>query len=233
MARRKKKPGWLLRGIALVLLIAAGAAAYLWWEVQHWTPDSSAYPDQGAYVSAEDGPVNFKTLKAIGAEFVYLQASEGSDGLDPKFAGNFAAARAAGINIGAVHRFDPCILADGQTAKFVTVVPRTADMLPPAIALIGTADHCPKSVSDAAVESELMTLINQIENHSGNPVILKVDPEFEAAYGISAKLERNLWVSRTRFAPTYTPRPWLLWSANEYLQSEAGEEPLEWVVVQP
>lgn len=233
MGRKARKPGWLLRGVALIIVAGAVAAGYLWWDVRHWTPEESAYPDQGALVSATNGLVNFNTLAAIGANFVYVQASTGADKTDPRFARNFAAARTAGLNVGAVHRFDPCILADRQTASFVTVVPRTAEMLPPVIALSGTAGHCAKPVSDAAVESELMTLINQIENHSGKPAILKVDPDFEAAYAISAKLERNLWVTRTRFAPTYTQRPWLLWSANTYLQSEAADEPLEWVVVQP
>ena len=115
----------------------------------------------------------------------------------------------------------------------MTMVPRTQKMLPPAIALGRTADACEERVSDAAVESELMTFINQVEKHTGKPVILKVKPQFEAAYAISGKLERQLWVNRTRFEPTYAQRPWLLWSANEHLLTEASEEPLEWVVVRP
>jgi lysozyme len=112
-------------------------------------------------------------------------------------------------------------------------VPRSTELLPPAIALAGTAENCPTPVSEAAVESELMTFINQVERHSGKPVVLKVYPEFEAAYGVSAKLERQLWVVRTRFEPGYTLRPWMLWSANEGLMTEAAGEPLEWVVVRP
>ncbi len=230
---RKRKPNWVLRLVSLLILVGAGVAAWFWWEVQRWTPEESAYPDQGALIAQHHGLVNFNTLSAIGADFVYLEASIGTDGLDSRFARNFAAAGEAGLDVGAVHLFDPCKLADGQTANFVTVVPRSGDLLPPVISLGRTAENCPKKVSDAAVESELMTLINQIENHSGKPVILKIKPQFEAAYGISARLERNLWVNRTRFAPDYAKRPWLLWSANEQLQSEAADEPIEWVVVQP
>ena len=233
MARRKTKPNWLLRALSLLILILAGVAAWFWWDLQHWTPDEATYPDQGALLNDASGAVDFDTLAALGADFVYLEASKGVDGLDAGFARHFAAARKAGMDVGAVHLFDPCTLADGQTANFVTVVPRTPDMLPPVISLTDTASHCPKRVSDAAVESELMTLINQIENHAGKPAILKVGRGFEATYTISGKLERNLWVSRTRFAPTYTRRPWLLWSANAHLQTEAAQEPVEWVVVQP
>ncbi|MGB3738563.1 MAG: glycoside hydrolase family 25 protein [Pontixanthobacter sp.] len=233
MGRGRRKPNWLLRLAAALTLIGIGVGAWFWWDLQHWTPDEAEYPDQGALVSAANGAVAFETLKALGADFAYLAASDGAGDSDAAFARNFAAARRAGVDVGAVHRFDPCILADRQTANFVTIVPRTEAMLPPVIALDRTAEECPNRVSDAAVESELTTLINQIENHSGKPAILKVDRAFEAAYGISARLDRNLWVTRTRFAPTYTRRPWLLWSANLHVQTQAADTPLEWVVVQP
>ena len=233
MARKKKRFAWIWRIFALIVLAGAGAAGWFWWEVQHWTPSEDVYPDQGVLIAATDGTVNFSTVAALGAGFAYLEASIGEDGLDPSFATNFETARAAGLDVGAVHLFDPCVLADGQSANFVTVVPRSLDLLPPVIALGRTAENCAKRVSDAAIESELTTLINQIENHTGKPVILKIKPQFEAAYGMSARLERNLWVSRTRFAPTYARRPWLLWSANEHLRSAASDEPIEWVVVRP
>ncbi|MXO91713.1 glycoside hydrolase family 25 protein [Pontixanthobacter aquaemixtae] len=233
MARRRKSAGWGIRIAGFLLLAGLAAGAWFWWDLQKWTPSEDAYPDQGVLIGQGNGAVNFNTLAALGANFVYLESSIGNHGLDQRFAKNFAAAKEAGLEVGAVHHFDPCALADGQSANFFTIVPRERGLMPPVIALAETAENCEKRVSDAAVESELMTLINQIENHTGKPAILKVDPAFEAAYEISARLERNLWVTRTRFAPTYARRPWLLWSANEALRSEASEQPVEWVVVQP
>ena len=96
MGRRKQKTGWGLRAAALALLILLAGAAYLWWSLQHWTPEESAFPDQGALISASDGLVNFNTLAAIGASFAYLEASDGAGRLDPRFARNFSAAREAG-----------------------------------------------------------------------------------------------------------------------------------------
>ncbi|MDN3646569.1 glycoside hydrolase family 25 protein [Pontixanthobacter aestiaquae] len=234
MARRKSPARkWAWRIFGMLVLAALAVGAWFWWENQHWTPHEAAYPDQGVLIAQDNGLVNFRTLAALGANFAYLESSIGNDGQDSRFAGNFANAREAGLEVGAVHLFDPCVLADGQSANFVTMVPREDGLMPPVIALDRTAENCEKRVSDAAVESELMTLINQIENHTGKPAILKVTPQFEEAYAISARLERNLWANRTRFAPTYTTRPWLLWSANEQLRSEAADEPIEWVVVQP
>lgn len=216
-----------------VLLMALIGGAWGWWSLRHWTPEAADYPDQGAEVSAADGAVHFGTLRALGARFVYLDASDGARSADPSFDANLAAARKAGLKVGAVHRFDPCAMADGQSANFVVHVPRGRDLLPPAIALDRTADDCPSPVGEAMVESELMTLINQIEAHSGRPAILQVSKEFEERYGLASRIERNLWVVGTWRRPTYAGRPWLMWTANEALMTDASDNPLRWVVVRP
>ena len=46
-----------------------------------------------------------------------------------------AAARKAGLQVGAVHVYNPCEPADAQAANFVTTVPRDAKLLPPAVQL--------------------------------------------------------------------------------------------------
>lgn len=231
MAGRKRGIGWRARALGAMLLAALLPGGWGWWRLQHWAPDPREFPDQGAQVSAADGPVRFGTLRALGARFVYLDASDGARRKDPRFAANLAAAREAGLRVGAVHRFDPCAMADGQSANFVVLVPRGRDLLPPAIALDRTADECAEPVGEAAVESELMTLINQIESHSGRPVILQVSEGFEDRYGLASRIERNLWVVGTWRRPTYAGRPWLMWTANEALMSDAADEPLRWVVV--
>ena len=234
--RSRKKAGagrWLVRLLAAILLAGLLGYGWLWWEQRGFRPDEERYPDQGALVGAEDEEVAFNTLRGLGAGFVYLEASEGADDKDERFPDNFAEARAARLQIGAVHRFDPCVAADGQSANFVTVVPRDAELLPPAIMLDRTAEDCPERVTRSAIQSELMTLINQVEAHAGKPAILAPSEEFEDAYGIAARIERNIWLTRSRFEPTYGGRPWLLWTANEGFQTEAAERPLRWVAVRP
>ena len=238
MARRKRTRA--RRGLsgatkaALVLLLVLGVgAAYGFYERRDWQPDEAAWPDQGALVGAADGPVAFDTLAGLGAKFVYLEASDGADGSDIAFAQNFARAKAAGLEVGAAHRFDLCDVADGQSANFVTIVPRDPSLLPPAILLEGTAADCPSRVSDAAVQSELMTLVNQIEAHAGKAVILAPDEPFEEAYGISRRIDRQLWLTSSWFEPDYAARPWLMWTANRWHKTEAADQPLRWVVVRP
>src|SRR5690606_1801179 len=146
-------------------------------------------------------------------------------GRDSAFAGNLRRVAESGLTFGAVHAYDPCVPAERQAANFVTIVPRDASLLPPAIALERLAEDCSDPVSEAAVESELTTFLNQVEGHVGKPAVLKLSPAFEERYRIAARLERNLWLERDLLQPDYGGRPWALGTANSSLRPEAGGRP--------
>jgi len=230
---RKRAVSWRTRIAALVLLVALGAGGWLWWRAQHWTPPRAEFPSQGALIGARDGAADFKALHAIGAQFAYLEASEGGGGRDLRFAANLQRVRGSGLSFGAVHAYDPCVPAERQAANFVTIVPRDETLLPPAISLDKLADECANPVSEAALESELTTFLNQVEGHVGQPAVLKLSPEFEERYAIAGRIERNLWLTRNWRQPDYAGRPWTLWTANDALRTEAGDAPVRWVVLQP
>jgi len=232
MARRRSSRT-LVRVLAALLLAGMIGGGWLWWHLRHWQPERTTYPVQGVEIGVEEGAIDWRAVKAIGADFVYLDASASAFARDPAFSGNLRDARAAGLQAGAVHRFDPCQPAERQAANFVTVVPRDATMLPPAVELSMLADNCPMRISEAKVESELMTFINEVETHTGKAVLLKLSPGFEKKYHIARALGRNLWLEQDRFEPDYAGRPWTLWTANSALENEAGGDPLRWVVVQP
>jgi lysozyme len=237
MARGRRNKGgrkgprrWLLRAAALVVLVGIAFAGWLWWDMREWRPDETLYPEQGALVPAGSGAIKFETLKAIGARFVYLPLVPDTSAAG--FADRFAQARAAGVEVGVMLEFDPCQPADRQSGLFAQMVPRDRALLPPAIGLVRLGEDCAPAVSDAAVESELMTLINQIEMHAGKPVILRLSPGFAQRHPAATALSRDLWLMRNRIRPDYAGRPWLLWSANSALVTAASEESVEWVVVQ-
>jgi lysozyme len=221
-----------LRIFGALLLVALLGGSWLWWHLQHWLPPSEEYPVHGVEIGVQDGAVNWKSLKAIGAEFAYIDASASAFARDPRFVENFEQARKAELPVGAVHRYDPCQPADKQAANFVTIVPRDAALLPPAVELDMLADDCPVNVPDAAVESELTTFLNQVETHTGKPALLKLSPSFESRYGIAARIDRNLWLVRDRLEPDYAGRPWTMWTANSSFANEVADGRLRWVVVE-
>jgi lysozyme len=216
-----------------VLLLALLGGGWAWWQWHHWLPDRARYPVQGVEIGAQDGAVDWRALKVTGADFAYLDASAGAFARDPAFSRNLAAARSAGLKTGAVHRYDPCQPGDRQAANFVVVVPRDALMLPPVVELERTADDCPVATSDAEVESELMTFLNQVETHTGEHSLLKLGAGFEDRYAMAARIERNLWLERDLLQPDYAGRPWTLWTANSGLASDHVADRLRWVVAQP
>lgn len=224
--------GWFLRLLALIVLVGLVYAAWFWWDMRDWRPDPALYPEQGAAVKSGARQIRFETIRALGGEFVYLELAPAGGAPDPAFVSRLEAARDAGLKVGVIHSFNPCLRADSQSARFTRMVPRSAELLPPVIAAVRTADGCEPSVSDAAVESELLTLVNQIELHAGKPAILKIEPEFEDRHGLANMLERDLWLVRDRAKPDYAGRPWLLWTANSQYVSAASQEAVEWVVVQ-
>lgn len=237
--RRKSKSARAARRRSALLVLAAlavaiaGFAGWRWWQGQYWRPSEERYPVQGALVGEGDGAVRFDIVKGLGGSFVYLEASRGANGRDSAFGGNLARAREAGLMVGAAHVFDPCAPAHTQAANFVVAVPRDRDLLPPAILLDADADFCPEPVSEAAIQSELMTLVNQMEAHAGQPVILAPSENFERRYRVGGRIERNLWLARDRIEPVYAGRPWALWTANDGLLTAASEEPLRWVAARP
>lgn len=233
MGRKHKSRKGLKYTLGIALLVTLIGSGFGWWHIIHWQPDETEFPAQGALIGEVDGVVDFKALKATGADFVYLEASDGKELRDTKLAINLADATSAELQVGALHHFDPCIAAELQSANFVTVVPRDGRLLPPAIALERTSETCEERVSAARIESELMTFLNQVETHVGKPAILKISREFEGEYELSARIGRKLWLSRDRFRPDYGKRPWAVWTANTYLRNVASEEPVRWLVLQP
>lgn len=221
-----------MRLAALLLLACMIAALYAWWQARHWSPPRADFPVQGALLGERDGIVALASLEAVGASFVYLEASAGRDGRDASFAARWEEAEELGLPHGALHVFEPCIPADEQAANFVTIVPRNSGTLPPVIALDDPADDCgPLGV--AGIEGELTTFLNQVEGHTGRRAVLKLSPAFEARHALGPRIERDLWLTRFYFQPDYAGRPWTLWTANPQLDTDISDQPLRWIVAQP
>ncbi len=212
-------------GIAVVL-----AVFVLWRVIIGWAPSRSDYPMQGVAVDEGNGKPFWPTLAATGVDFAYLTATVGDKKRDAEFATNLAAARDAGIRVGAVHRFDICRLATDQATLFITTVPRSKDALPPVVELSFT-DTCKGRPDRALILSELATFLSQIEAHSGTSGVLMVSEDFEEQYKVTGSIDRNVWLERTWLLPDYAAKPWVMWTANPQRTISGLEGSVRWAVV--
>ncbi|HWW56062.1 MAG TPA: GH25 family lysozyme [Sphingopyxis sp.] len=214
---------------AVLLLLAAGLA--LWWAAR-WTPDRAMYPTQGITIDAGNGDVHWGSIKAAGADFAYVVATDGSAGVDPKFQRNMAAARETGVQAGVIHRYSLCQLATDQAANFIRHVPRRADALP-AVVWLDYDDRCPDRPTRALLLSELATFLAQIEAHTGKRSLIAPGPAFEADYKVTQGIARTTWLRRDFFEPDYGAHPWAMWQANNYVRVSGADGTVGWNALRP
>jgi lysozyme len=214
--------------IAIVLILVA----IVGWVFAHsWRP-SSKYQFQGIDVSEDQGDIDWPSVMAGGADFVYLRATSGDNRRDARFAANWAGADAAGMRRGAMHRYSLCRLAVDQANNFNTTVPRTADALPPAVEIDFT-DDCGSRPSRDIVLGELRRFLTMIEGHSDKPALLKISRRFESAYEVSGAIPRPIWAVQDFFPPDYAARPWRMWQASDLRRVDGIDGPVHWDVVAP
>jgi GH25 family lysozyme M1 (1,4-beta-N-acetylmuramidase) len=89
---------------------------------------------EGIDVSHWQGPIDWTRVAAAGKRFTYLKASEDTTYEDPTYPTNRAAARAAGLYVGAYHFAQPSAIVGAATAQadhFIdTAMPAPGDLLP-------------------------------------------------------------------------------------------------------
>lgn len=228
MARPARKPRITLMVLMAVLLTALlfGALGSL----HRWRPDRTLYPVQGVTLDMSNGTVHWGRLKAAGADFAYLRATDGAKGRDGHFLASRDSARAAGMRIGALHVYDLCALASEQAGNFDTLVPRDADALPTAVA-IDYRTGCDDRPTQAMLEGELTTFLAHVESHMGRRAILKPSAAIAADYSFAA-LKRPLWVERRFFVPQ-KGSVWRMWQASTWARIDGADGNVRWNVINP
>ena len=225
--------GTKLRIVAIALLCIALLLSGIWWIWTGWSPARSEYPLQGISVSARHGAIDWPGLRLQNVDFVYILAVSAAQERDAQFSENWSGARSAGLRYGAELDYDPCKPASDQATLFITTVPRDNAALPPSVHLGWRGDCKEQTPGRDAILSELNTLINLIEAHSGKPVLLHITKSFEDRYDISRGINRTLWLDRNYFEPDYATRQWVMWTANDMRLISGISGTVAWNVVAP
>jgi lysozyme len=225
-------PILLIKRILLALVALALLALLLWFFATRWTPSRATYPLQGTDISAAQGEIDWRKVRAGGVDFAYIRASEGADIRDTRFAENWQAAREAGLRRGATHVFTLCRLARDQATNFIATVPREANMLP-AVVSLAFESSCTARPDRKVLLSEIALFIEMVEAHTGKAVILYMTKDFEDMYQVSSAVDRSLWLPRMFFAPNYGSHPWVIWQASNQRRIDGITGPINWNVLQP
>ncbi len=215
---------------ALIIAVAAAGGILLY--APHWHPSDRRFPQQGIDVSHHQGAIDWAALPAQGVDFAYIKASEGGDFRDRRFAGNWAGAQAAGIRCGAYHFFTLCRGGAEQAANFIAAVPAEADALPPAVDL-EYMGNCDRPLSIDQFHAELASYLRLVEAHYRQPALLYLTEEFDAAYHVSARVDRPLWLRNLVFEPGFGARPWRLWQVSSFRRLRGINGRVDWNVARP
>ncbi len=217
---------WLWGGLAIV---AGAFALAIYLSALNWRPSVAAFQFQGVDVSAANGAIDWNAVKAAGAGFGYVTATDGAD-RDARFEDNWRGVAAAEMRRGAIHIWSLCRPAVDQANNFNTTVPGAGDALPPAVSL-DFDSGCGARPPRDAVLVELRRFIAMVETHSERPVILFVSRAFDAQYRVTEAFDRPIWSAQNFFQPDYAARPWRMWRANDMRRIDGVSGPVNWDVV--
>lgn len=196
----------------MAFVVALGLCAVLGWYVwmPGWRPSLDAGERYGIDVSAHQGEIDWARVADDDVDFAYIKATEGRDFSDRRFAENWKAAKAAGLEVGAYHYFTLCSDAVEQADHFIATVPAEPDDLPPVVDLEDLDGPCQPSA--VTVRAEVDRFVAEVERRSGRKVVLYVGGDFEARFGVKEELTRYLW-ERRLFRRPYVDG-WLIWQAH-------------------
>jgi len=217
-------------GVLVVVLAVAGTfvGRRLW--KPHYRPSLASGERYGIDVSHYQGVIDWQAVAADGITFAYIKATEAGSTVDETFASNWSLARSAGIEVGAYHFFTLCRDGTDQAANFLRTVPLTEASLPPAVDL-EFPNNCSDRPAPATVQHELRVFLDEVEDATGQPVLLYVEDAFDDVYGIRSAFDGRTW-QRSLFERPADER-WAVWQCSDVADVDGVHDGVDLNVMQP
>ena len=177
---------------------------------------------KGMDVSVYETSIDWAAAKAAGIQFAFIRATDGTQYLDPSFAGYWAGARAAGITRGAYQFFrpdqDPIAQADLMLTTMGTLAPGD---LPPVIDVEMTGGLTP-----AQVATNVTAWVEHVQTALGRtPIIYAGFYSWQDDVGGANLSTYPLWHAQYTTDPCPNiPVPWTAWTFWQY--SSTGTVPM-------
>lgn len=191
-------------------MLALTASMMLWMLTRsprlHLDVDRTTYPLKGIDISAHNGTIDFRQVAADTVTFVMLKATEGTDFCDANFSVNYAAAKEAGLLVGAYHFFRFNSPGAVQAMHFLKSVDGRPLDLPLAIDVEKWGN--PVTYDTDSVKARLRDMLTTLRFHGYKPMIYTNKHGYDTFIkGDFADLP--LWICSLSVPPTMTH--WHLW----------------------
>ena len=191
--------------ILIVIGCAVLGGGYMYF--MSFSPDRDTYPVRGIDVSNHQGVIDWRRVAADDVSFAVIKATEGGDWVDKSFARNIAAAKEAGLAVGAYHFFTFCRPGAEQARNFIATVPGDEGLLPPVVD-IEFHGNCPARPTLEQFSAELTAFLDPVEAHFGKPAVIYLIGEAEGLYG-AIMPDRLRWVRSLSLHPGH--EDWVYW----------------------
>ncbi len=196
----------------LGLLVSVSAWVWFGW-LPNWRPALRLCERYGIDVSAHQGAIDWDRVAHDNISFAYIKATEGGDFVDARFAVNWAAARRAGVTVGAYHFFSLCTAGDVQARNFLATAPPDDGAMPPAVDL-ELAGNCDNRPDPGAVRHDLTSFLTIVEASWRENTVLYVGDDFAQRYPLGAEPGRPLWERRILRRPG--GNDWTIWQVDGF-----------------
>jgi lysozyme len=203
---------WLLLPLGAVVAVGLGGLGLSrgWWRPNY--PDPARFPVWGIDVSHHQGHIDWP---AVAGEphlaFAYVKATEGGDWTDPRFQENWREARRAGLRVGAYHFFTFCRPPLDQARHFLSVLPRDAGMLAPAVDL-EFGGNCRRTPERHSLQRDLAAWLQAVEAATGSRPVIYVTREAYDAFLDGSEVAHPIWIRDIWAEPRLLKdTPWAFW----------------------
>ncbi|MDR7222692.1 GH25 family lysozyme [Aminobacter aminovorans] len=201
----------MLRRSVAIVLVGCVIAVAGYFHFKSFSPDRQRYPVRGIDVSHHQGDIDWARVAADDVDFAIIKATEGGDHRDRLFAANLAAARKAGLAVGAYHFFTFCRPGADQARNFIDTVPFDPSLLPPVVDIEFTG-NCLRRPSVEQLRAELAAFLAPIEASFGKKAIIYLTDEAADAYA-QAMPDRERWVRSLIQHPGH--EDWTYWQYHD------------------
>jgi len=173
------------------------------------------YPVHGLDAARYQGQINWFSARKAGIRFAWLKATEGGDLLDPAFKENAAAARGAGVPVGAYHFYYFCRTAREQAEWFIANVPRVRGDLPPILDMEWNhlSPTCKLRPDPASVRASIEDFTRIVQRHYGTAPLIYTTPDFYARNELGQLRGQEFWLRSVTAHPQdrYPNERWSFW----------------------